>query len=129
MLAKSTDDIQLQPGESALAAHNPSPFWSCGLYVFTLGLWELWRRKHVLLLTNQRLVSRRGILTKSETSIDLARIQEVKVDRSIFIGGYVTLSTAGGPTGLLRLGPLSRADAMGFGNSVKSALPASPAAL
>lgn len=119
-------DIRLNPGEEILRSEIPSVWWSGWLrYPFTLGLWEVWRRRHRFILTNQRVVIRKGLLNTTERNVLLGRIQDVSLQRSILKGGWVELSSAGGVLGIERIGPLTRAGARRFADAVSRALPVS----
>ena len=118
-------DIRLSPGEEILRNAIPSAWWSGWLrYPFTLGLWEVWRRRHRFILTNQRVVVRKGLLNTTERNVLLGRVQDVSLQRSIVKGGWVELSSAGGALGVERIGPLSRDRARQFADAVSRALPA-----
>lgn len=119
-----TPAIRLNPGEQIMDDEMPSAFWTAPLYAVTLGLWVIWRNRHHFLVTNQRVIIMMGILTKSERSIPLARIQDVSLLRSIFFGGYVRISSAGGTLGIERLGPLSRERARQFADAIAQVVPA-----
>ena len=113
--------IQLLDGERVILDLHPSRGWTAPIYVVTLGLWEFWRRRHHFVLTNQRIVIAKGILSKQERSAQLDRAQDVRVDQSVLTGGRVYISTAGPGPGL-RVGdphtPLSRDDARAFADAL-----------
>lgn len=115
--------IRLNTGEHILRDDLLSPFWTWGLYCVTLGLWEVWRRYHRMVLTNQRLMIVKGIVFKSERSVNLGRIQDVNLERSFLTGGYVTVSSAGGPLGIERFGPFTQAKARDFADAISEAIP------
>jgi hypothetical protein len=94
--------LALQPGETVVAVIYP--WWAVGIgfYIFTLGLWEFWRRRHYIALTNQRLVYAKGILlVKSSRSVQLSRVQDATYERRLWAGG-VAISSAGGALGNLK---------------------------
>jgi hypothetical protein len=79
------------------------PWWAATIlaYVLTLGLYEVWRRRHYLAMTNQRLLHGKGIIMwKSQRSVPLARVQDATYDRRAWAGG-VQVSSAGGSFGKL----------------------------
>lgn len=88
--------------------------WTSIMYPLTLGLWELWRRRHHVILTNQRVVVRKGIIAKSQQAVPIDRIQDAGLTTSIFGGGSVRLSSAGGSLGVEVIKPLTRPDATQF---------------
>lgn len=73
-------------------------------YVLTLGLYELIRRAQRVTVTNQRVVSQRGVLTRSTRSVPIGMIQDANTRTQLGVG-WVVLSSAGGGPGTLRLGP------------------------
>jgi membrane protein YdbS with pleckstrin-like domain len=110
--------VRLHPNERIVLDLMPSPFWTVGLYIFTLGLWEFWRRRHHFVVTNERVIVVKGVLNRSEQSAPLARVQDVRLQRSLRTGGSVVLSTAGGSTGVESIEFLTRADALAFADAV-----------
>ena len=103
--------VQLNEGERVLDAVLPSAWWTLGLYIFTLGLWAIWRKRHVYILTTERLIVVKGIISTSQVSAPLSRIQDLHLKQSPFTGGKVEWSTAGGPMGVTSIRNVTRADA------------------
>jgi uncharacterized membrane protein YdbT with pleckstrin-like domain len=106
----------------------PSAGWTAGLYLVTLGLWGIWRRRTHFVLTNQRIVLTKGVLNKTERSAPLTKIQDSILRRSVFNGGSVTLSTAGGPLGIEQIGPLGNNVAIAFHDALTPLLGGATAA-
>jgi hypothetical protein len=115
--------VRPNPGERICKMSFPSPFWTYPWYVPTLGLWAIWRGRHHFLLTDQRLIIAKGIVSKSEQSVPLARIQDVVLQRSLLKGGCVQISSAGGGLGVERIGPLTREKARQFGDALSQVVP------
>lgn len=97
----------------------PSAYWTRVRYLFSLGLWGVWRKRHRFVLTNQRVILTEGIMTKEERAVPLSRVQDVALQRSRFHGSSVALSTAGGSLGEEIIGPLTRAGAMAFADALQ----------
>jgi hypothetical protein len=112
--------LRLNPGEEIIRDDCPSAFWTALTYVGTLGLWAIWRSRHRFVLTNQRVVALKGVVTKSEKSVPLARIQDVRLSRSLLIGGQIRLSSAGGGLGVEVIGPLTRNVALQFSDAIST---------
>lgn len=110
--------IRLLDDEEIVLDLMLSAWWTSGMYVLTLGLWAIWRPRHRIVLTNQRLVVTRGIVSKSERSVPLARIQDVQLRTSPLSGGEVRLSTAGGSLGVDTIRMLTRADATALADAL-----------
>ena len=115
--------LKLNQGESVILDETPSAFWTWPLYVFTLGLWSIWRSRHRFILTSQRVIVRKGIISKSEQTVQLARIQDVNVVRSLIAGGSIAISSAGGALSIRKIGPLTRAKAAEFAEKMSDSLP------
>lgn len=110
--------LRPQPGEQIILEMRPSVFWTFPRYVFTLGLWALWRSRHQFVLTNQRVGHFRGVISKYEKTVPISRIQDVNLNRSILAGGWVSLSSAGGALSVERIGPLTRQQARQFADAL-----------
>jgi membrane protein YdbS with pleckstrin-like domain len=106
--------ITLHQDEVILVDVTPSPLWTCGAYVVTLGLWEAWRRRHRYIVTNQRVLATKGIITKSQQSAPLGKLQDVHTRLSPLQGSSIVLSTAGGALGIESVRNLTRANARAF---------------
>ena len=103
--------VRLHENEHVVMVLQPSKWWTLGRYIFTLGLWHFWRKRHLYVLTNERVLVVKGIVNTSEASAPLGRIQDLHVQRSIWSGGSVSWSTAGGPLGVTKVANVTRADA------------------
>ena len=69
--------LTLRGGESIVMVVRPSRALSFGKYLYTLGLYGIWRKRHVYVLTDQRLMTGKGVVNRAETSIPMNRIDEV----------------------------------------------------
>jgi uncharacterized membrane protein YdbT with pleckstrin-like domain len=103
--------VRLHENERVVTTVLPSHWWTLGRYIFTLGLWYFWRKRHVYVLTNERVIAVKGIINTREASAPLSRIQDLHLKRSIFTGGTVAWSTAGGGLGVTQIKNVTRADA------------------
>jgi membrane protein YdbS with pleckstrin-like domain len=115
--------IRLNQGEEILRDEMVSAFWTWPAYPFSLGLWAIWRRRNRFILTNQRLVVRRGIVQVVERSVPLGRIQDVNLALRVRHAGWVTVSSVGGSLGTERLGPFRQEVAREFADAISHALP------
>ena len=96
----------------------PSLWWTLGRLIFTAGLWFFWRKRHVYVLTNQRVIVVKGIINTSEASAPLSRIQDLHLKRSIFTGGKLAWSTAGGSLGVTGISFVTRNNARQFADAM-----------
>jgi hypothetical protein len=115
---RPADGLRLHPDEEIVLEMLPSSWWTLGRFVATLGLWAIWRKRHRFILTNQRIIVSKGIVSKSEQSVPLSRVQDAHMHRSPLTGGRVALSTAGGSLGVEYIGPLTQADALTFADAL-----------
>jgi Bacterial PH domain/Short C-terminal domain len=117
-MAQST--LRFQPGEEMVLDMVPLAFWTWPRYLYTFGLWAIWRSRHRFVLTKQRVVMTAGIISRRERTVPLAKVQDVTLRRSINSGGHLILSSAGGVLGVERIGPLSRVKASAFADELGS---------
>jgi hypothetical protein len=89
----------MQPDEQVLAVIYRWWFATAPFHLFTLGLYEFWRRRRFIALTTERLMLCRGILLfKAQRAIPLDRIQDAAYKRYLWMGA-VEISSAGGSFG------------------------------
>jgi hypothetical protein len=70
--------------------------------LFTLGLYYFWWKVTWFVVTDRRLITTKGIVTKTEVSLPLHVVQDASV-RTYLAGtgtGRVDVSTAGGSAGI-----------------------------
>lgn len=86
--------LGLEPGETLIAWARPAAslwfFW----IVCTVGLGELWRRMDVIVVTDRRVITRRGVILRRRTVLPAVRLQAAKLSR-LPLYGKVTVTTAG----------------------------------
>ena len=87
---------------SAVPAATPL-VW--GKWLITLGIYEIFRRHTVFLVTSRRVVVRQGVIHRNERSLPVGRIQDISTRRGMLTGS-VELSSAGGGLGVESFGPL-----------------------
>jgi membrane protein YdbS with pleckstrin-like domain len=89
----------MRPGEQVLAVIYRWWFAVAPFYLFTVGLYEFWRRRRFIALTNERLLLCHGILLfKTQRSIPVDRVQDATYGRALWMG-TVSISSAGGSFG------------------------------
>ena len=97
--ARLPGGVSLQPNEQVLAVMYRWWVATAPFHLFTLGLYEFWRRRRFIALTTERLLHCRGILLfKAQRSIPLDRVQDATYKR-VFWMGLVEISSAGGSFG------------------------------
>ena len=101
---------KLQRGEQTILAAHPTGWNLAYAYLFTLGLYEVWRRATWFTVTDQRVILSKGIITRTQRSIPVDMVQDATVTTQLGIG-TVFVTTAGGQASALRLSPLTSAEA------------------
>ena len=79
--------------------------------IFTLGLYVPWWRAACFVVTDRRLITKKGILNTKEDSLPLQLIQDATVEQTPDGIGRVNISTAGDSAGLSRIDLLKPKDA------------------
>ena len=88
--------VQLAEGEEVIMSLRPCPSGSWYLYPITLGLWEMWRQAKSYTLTNHRIIEKKGIFSKSDSSLPLFYVQDASLKTWFFPRwGKIAVSTAG----------------------------------
>jgi hypothetical protein len=61
--------LRMNSGEKIVYQAHPSAWTLAVAYLFTLGLYELWRRATTVTVTSQRVVWQRGLVTRSRKAV------------------------------------------------------------
>lgn len=101
---------QLQPGEKIVYSSHPESYALVWFYLFTLGLYEIWRRASYFVVTDHRVIRSSGLVTKSQRSVPVDMVQDASVRTQLGVG-FVMISTAGGIHSVISLGPTTAATA------------------
>lgn len=86
----------------------------------TIGLYVPWWNVKWYVVTDRRLITKKGIIGKSEVALPLRFVQDVSVICSPYNTGTVRISTAGGPESVLRIRSLKAADARQLADTIMS---------
>jgi hypothetical protein len=76
-------------------------------YLMTLGLYGLWRRQDISVLTDRRVLLGKGIISRREQSIPLTRIEDARYVRKGLFAYCDLESVVRGRSQVRRVGPLS----------------------
>jgi hypothetical protein len=117
---KSLRGIDLQPGETVIVMARPSRGVTWPKYLYTLGLYGIWRKRHTFVLTDRRILAGEGVFNRSERSIPLSRVEDASFRRRGLAAYCDVLVTARGPRRTERLGPLSGRAARRFAREVQA---------
>ena len=112
--SKAVAYTTLYPEETVVMAATPGRLATLGKVVFTLGLYELWRRRNTAIVTDKRIMFGSGIIRRSEKSIPLSKVIDVSFSRK-GLNAYaeVTVTDRGQRKNRL-VGPMSAPEARRF---------------
>jgi uncharacterized membrane protein YdbT with pleckstrin-like domain len=112
--------VRLQDEEKVLLALRETSWEGTLAKIVTLGLYVLWWNVKWYVVTDRRLVTKKGIFSKTEVALPLHFVQDVSVHCSPYNTGSVKISTAGGPEGVSRIKSLKAADARQLADTIMS---------
>ena len=118
--APNAAGIRLQDGEKIVVAFRRTGWDQIVWKILSFGVYVPWWRVGWYVVTDRRLISKRGILNKSEVSLPLNFAQDASVHRAWYGIARVDISTAGGHEGLSRLDSLRPTDARTISDTVMS---------
>ena len=118
--SQKDDDLELLPGESVLFRVHPWRGATWPKYLYTLGLYGIWRKRHTFVLTDRRILASEGVFNRSERSIPLARVEDATFRRRGLAAYCDVVVTSRGPRRTERLGPLSSRAARKFTREVQA---------
>ena len=112
--------VPLQRGESVVIVARQSRLMRLPKYVFSLGLYGLWRKRNTAIVTDRRILLGKGIFNRTEHSYPMSRVYGAQFSRK-GLASYseVTVETREGRR-LLRVGPLRSRTARRFTSEVQS---------
>jgi PH (Pleckstrin Homology) domain-containing protein len=96
--------LPLQPRESVILVARPPIIVSWPKYLFTLGLYGIWRKRQTTVLTDRRILLNRGLVSRSERSIPFDRVSDARFFRRGYVG-YTDLAMRGSGR-VERIGPM-----------------------
>jgi membrane protein YdbS with pleckstrin-like domain len=96
---------RLQNGEQIIYEAKPSGWLLSGRYFWTFGLYAIWRNQTRFIVTTQRVIQTKGIVSRTIKSVPIDMVQDAELQTSLGMGS-VRLSSAGGPLSIESLGPL-----------------------
>jgi hypothetical protein len=99
--------IDVERGETILMVARPAIAAVWYRYLATLGVYGLWRRQDVSVLTDRRVLVGKGIVRRTERSIPLANINDAVYSRKLFFAYCEISSTVRGRNHVLQVGPLT----------------------
>jgi membrane protein YdbS with pleckstrin-like domain len=118
MTGELAPTMRLQHGETILKVFRRSGWPVVLTKIVTLGLFALWWRACIFVVTDQRVYVKEGVLSKSELSLPMRFIQDAAMRRNLFGVGSVVVSTAGGSESDTMLSPLNGSDARALSDAI-----------
>jgi uncharacterized membrane protein YdbT with pleckstrin-like domain len=98
--------LPLHAGEEVVLVVKPSKFVLFPKYLFSLGLYALWRNRDTTVLTDRRVLIGKGLFSRSERSIPLSRVRDAMLSRRGY-ASYTNLILNGADhERTTRIGPL-----------------------
>ncbi len=112
--------VTFQPGEEVVRELRPSPLRGVPfLYLFTLGLYEVWRRRSRFILTDRRIIISKGVVNRSVRFLPLDRVQDATLKNQLWLAS-IQLTSAGGSAGVEQLYGLRTREAREFVHDIAS---------
>ena len=106
--------LPLQDQEEVVLAASPSRGANFYKYIYTLGLYGIWRRRDTAVVTNRRLLLGRGVFNREEHSISMNRVEGARyVRRGMNSYAQLTINDRGRRK-VERVGPMSARAARRF---------------
>jgi hypothetical protein len=79
--------LALRPEESVVLVVRPSRWLSLPRYLYTLGLYGFWRKRHTYVLTDSRMLLGKGVFNRTERSVPMSQIEDAVFLRRV-AGAY-----------------------------------------
>jgi hypothetical protein len=98
--------VNRKRGESVVAVVRPARGVQWPKYLYTLGLYGIWRKRHMFVLTDRRVIIGRGVFVRTERSIPLDRVEDAVYRRRGLAAYCDLLCTNGGGRPVEHVGPL-----------------------
>ena len=112
--------VELQPGERVVMLTHPSRGVTWHKYLYTLGFYGVWRKRHTFVLTDRRILTSEGLFNRSERSIPLSRVDDASYRRRGLAAYCDVVVTGRGPRRTERVGPLSYRSARRFAREIQA---------
>ena len=120
LAAPTMRGLDLQAGEEVVVIARPSRLAVWPKYVFTLGLYGIWRKRHTSIVTDRRILLGKGIVSRSERSIPFNHVDEASFRRRGTYAYCDVIYTTRGQRNVQRVGPLSARAARRFAREVQA---------
>jgi hypothetical protein len=99
--------LPLQDGEEVLLTVSPSRSANFYKYLYTVGLYGIWRKRETATVTTSRLLLSKGVIRREEHSIALRDVDGARYTRRWF-NSYALVTIGGrGRRRTVEIGPMS----------------------
>jgi hypothetical protein len=99
--------LSLQQGESVVMVARPARSSTAQRYLYTGGLYGMWRKRNTSVVTSRRVLMGRGIFNRTERSIPLDSVADVVFVRRGLSSYADMIVGAGERAHIERIGPLT----------------------
>jgi hypothetical protein len=106
--------VDVERGESVILVARPAISAVWYRYLITLGIYGFWRSHDVSIVTDRRVLVGKGIVSRKETSLPYARINDASYVRKGLYAYCEVAATHRGRGYVERIGPLSSRQARRF---------------
>jgi hypothetical protein len=106
--------MQLQVGEELIVVARPGLASCWYKYLFTLGLYQIWHKRDLSVLTDRRVFTGRGVLSREEHSTPMRTIEYCSYFRRGLRGYCDITARIGSRDRKQRVGPLAPRNARAF---------------
>jgi hypothetical protein len=103
--------LSLQKDESVLMVARPARRSTLQRYLYTGGLYGLWRKRNTSVVTSRRVLMGKGIFNRTERSVPLDHVEDVVFVRRGISSYADMIISAGERSRVERIGPLSAREA------------------
>jgi Bacterial PH domain len=86
--------LPMQDGEEVILTASPSRAANFYKYIYTLGLYGIWRKRDTAVVTTRRLLISRGVFRREEHSIMISDIDSARYSRR-WLNSYAQLTIGG----------------------------------
>jgi hypothetical protein len=86
--------LPMQDGEEVILVAIPSKAANLHKYLYTVGLYGIWRKRDTAVVTNRRLLISRGVFRREEHSVSISDIDSARFARR-WLNSYALVTIGG----------------------------------
>jgi hypothetical protein len=110
--------VHLHDGESIVLVARPARSVTSHRYLYTLGLYGIWRKRNTFVVTDRRVLIGEGVFVHSERSIPFDRVDDAVYIRRGVAGYTDVVFSRRGDRMVERIGPLTPFAARRFTDAI-----------